>query len=482
MRGPHWLKSLQNEIGLTDRDARSRAVVFLLLLIFVAIAPFLLGASLPFQPSEDSAPLVRRGDILISSFAFLLAAAVFATQRRTDSFRPLAVPIGASLALALLGMIQYVPLPTGILSRVAPVNLIIYHETAEVLASVGAGEALRPRVSIAPDATLDVVLLILALLALFVSSAALVDTRGRRRLFAGVLVAGAILQILLAALREAARDRAHGTFANPNHFAGYLEIILAVAFGMLWAEILTGRDRAWNSPDRAERFEKRFLPLAARSLLWGVIAIGIALTQSRGGILSAAISMLAMLALAGFHARAPIRKRLSLAILSALIASLLFVAFSAGASRFARLIGSDPRDVGREARYVIWTTSLDAWKQFPLLGSGLGGFREAFRRVQPRELSGLVEQAHSDPLQLLVTGGSVGAALGVLLFGSLFALLFGAWRRQKHREESAFVLAGLGALLSLTLHSLVEFNFSIPVIPATLACVLGAAWAAGRDR
>ena len=91
----------------------------------------------------------------------------------------------------------------------------------------------------------------------------------------------------------------------------------------------------------------------------------------------------------------------------------------------------------------------------------------------------MIEHAHNDFLQILVTGGVVGAALGVALFGSLFVVFYRAWSRQIHREESALALAGLGALLSLTLHGLVEFNLSIPVIPATLSSVLGLAWAAG---
>ena len=117
-----------------------------------------------------------------------------------------------------------------------------------------------------------------------------------------------------------------------------------------------------------------------------------------------------------------------------------------------------------------------------MVGSGLGTFREAFRRVQPRDLAGLVEQAHSDPLQLLVTGGLVGELLGILLFVSLYVLLFRAWRRQKHREEAALILGGLGALFSLNLHGMLDFNLSIPPIPALLSGVLGAVWAAGRSR
>jgi hypothetical protein len=72
--------------------------------------------------------------------------------------------------------------------------------------------------------------------------------------------------------------------------------------------------------------------------------------------------------------------------------------------------------------------------------------------------------------------------LGILLFASLFVLLIRAWRQEKHREEATLILGGIGALLSLTLHGLLDFNLSIPAIPALLACVLGTAWAAGRSR
>jgi O-antigen ligase len=98
--------------------------------------------------------------------------------------------------------------------------------------------------------------------------------------------------------------------------------------------------------------------------------------------------------------------------------------------------------------------------------------------VQPAEVRGLVEQAHNDFLQMLVTGGWVGATLVVIAVGSLLFLLLAKWAKQRHREESAFALAGIGALIALILHGVVEFNMSIPAIPATLSVVLGVAWSA----
>ena len=161
-----------------------------------------------------------------------------------------------------------------------------------------------------------------------------------------------------------------------------------------------------------------------------------------------------------------------------LTAGVGLAAFIGGPAALARFVASDARDFRGGTRLELWKISVEAWRDFPWLGSGLGSFADAFRRVQPREMNFLVEQAHSDPLQLLVTGGVAGVALGTLLYGSLFAILIASWHAQKHREESAFILAGIGALLSLTLHGFVEYNMSIPAIPATLACALGMAFGA----
>ena len=433
--------------------------------------------------------VLPRGDTFLELFAFLIAAATFFSKSRVRSLRPLMVPVGAMSALALLGCLQLVPLATWVLTWVAPANLKIYHDSAEILRLFGNESRLAPRISIAPTDTAGTVFLVLAYLAVFLSAASLLRTRPRRRLFTATIFASAILQILIALLLEAPgssaepeEKRLHGLFVNPNHFAGYLEIVLALAFAAIWTQVLVSADRVPPSAEGPERFEKRVLPIAGRVLLWAVIALGIALTESRGGILAAVISTATLLSMAVLHRNVKFPRRAAIGAAIALLGGILFVARTAGSDPFLRFLKLDPRDLAYNMRVILWKTSIRAWEQFPLLGSGLGTFREAFRRVQPRELVGLVEQAHSDSLQLLVTGGLVGALLGVLLFASLYVLLVRAWRRQKHREESTLVLAGIGALLSLTLHGLLEFNLSIPAIPALLSCVLGAAWAAGRDR
>jgi O-antigen ligase len=184
-----------------------------------------------------------------------------------------------------------------------------------------------------------------------------------------------------------------------------------------------------------------------------------------------------------FHARVRSRRRrLAIAVVAVLLGGLALITATAGREPLARFVRSDPGELRADARLALWESSLDAWRRFPVFGSGLGTFREAFRSVQPREIEGQVEQAHNDFLQILVTGGVVGAALAALAFAATLWLLARAWWRQMHREESAFLLGGIGAVLFVILHGIVEFDMSIPAIPATLAVIVGGAWAAGRAR
>ena len=73
----------------------------------------------------------------------------------------------------------------------------------------------------------------------------------------------------------------------------------------------------------------------------------------------------------------------------------------------------------------------------------------------------------------------MGALLAAVSVVSLLAILLRRWKAQRHREESALVLAGIGSVLALGLDGLAAFNLGAPAVPATLACVIGLALAAG---
>jgi O-antigen ligase len=423
--------------------------------------------------------VLPEGKLLIQAAAFVAAgvAALLGTPATTASPR---LPLILLLGVGALGAIQLIPTSVSILDRISPTSAEIYRVASRTLEQFDRA-SLTPRISIAPTDTAVTTLLVLAYVALFFAASRTFATRPRRRLLLGAIITSAIGQTIYAGL-TIRTDRASGSFVNPNHLAGYLEIGLASAFGLiLWAS-LVGRDRAHFTKDPFDRIYKRWTPVAWASIVWAVIAIGIAITRSRGGILMATVATLAMLTMAVLRGRSRYRRAIAAGEGLAVLAGLSIVAMTTGTYPLLRFLTSDPRDAESDMRVQLWRLSIDAWKNFPLLGSGLGSYREAFRRIQPEGMNALVEQAHNDGLQMLVTGGLVGYLLASAALVWLLVLFARAFVRQKHREERAWAVAGFGALLSLLLHGLVEFNFSIPAIPATLSVMLGGAWAAAtRD-
>ena len=414
----------------------------------------------------------------------LLAAGAVALRRKDNRPlpRPAVVTASCLLALGLLGVFQLLPLPPGLVRTLSPASAEVYSGAASILGESGSPSATAPRISIAPGETRLVALLAASTAAAFLAAASLLVSRARRRLFAGVLLASMAGQAAWAVATQQETGRVSGPFFNPDHFAGYLGIGLSLAFGGL-VVALTGHPRQ-RGPIHASWVERRIAAGALGILLWGFFAAALALTHSRGGMLAAAATTLFLAGLAigaRAHRDQGIRSAQRATLAAGLALGILFVVAALGSRPLLRFLSTDPRDLGADTRVLLWTHAVEAWKSYPVFGSGLGTFREAFRVVQPRVLVGLVENAHGDFLQLLVTGGAVGAILGVVAWVSLALYLLRGTLLRIRREEGAFALAGLGALVSVALHGLVEFNFSIPATSATLALVAGAAVAALRD-
>lgn len=443
-----------------------------LLLAYVLAAPYPWGS---VQPGATGTGKVACG-------AFLIALLAFSSRDARLRLEGVKVPLAAGSGLALLGLLQLLPLPEAVVRSVSPRSADAWEGARRVVEAFG-----RPapafRLSLAPAETAGVALLVLAYAALFLASSVLLARRAARRLFGTVLLASALLQVAVAVSSDDRTSRLHGSFVNPNHLAGYLEISIPFALGLLWylaRTSLSGVISSGSAEERSERIVGALPALSLAVVLLGVLVAGILLSQSRGGILAVAGGSLVYVALAfGLRREASRARRIAGGALALLVVlGTAFAIAGAGTVAFLRFLLPDAADLAGDYRLLIWRDSLEAFSRFPWLGAGLGAFREAYRSVQSPLVTGLVDQAHDEYLQLLVTGGLAGALLGglALVLGVRAFLL--AHPAQKHREESAFGLAGFGALVLLLLHGVAEFGFSIPAIPATLSACLGGAWAA----
>jgi len=439
-----------------------------MLLAFILVAPWLGNVHLPAWIAGISGPA---GRWIIPAFGYATAAVAFSSRSSFRSLRPLALPIASILGVSLLGVLQLVPLPDAALAQIAPVNLQIYHETAELLGLYGL-QAPAARLSLAMDETAATVLRLGGYAVFILASTHLLRTRARRRFFTGTVIAAVCLQVVAAGLLLASGQPFRGAFRTPDDFSDYLLILLPMGFAAFWAEVLTNADRVRGTADRGDRLALRFSPLAIRALACAIIAAGIALTGSPVNLLAGA---LAIMVLIGLAARKPpeVRRAVAAAVI-AFVAPMLLVARA-----HAIPLTSLSADLSSGRSAAIWRTSLQTWQSFSIFGSGLGAFRDAFRRFQPADLTGLVDSAQSDLLQILVTGGAIGAVFAIVGFVALLVILLRRWKNQRHREERALTLAGVGALLALGLDGLVEFNLGAAAVPATAACIIGLALAAG---
>ncbi|MEO8218981.1 MAG: hypothetical protein ABI718_18045, partial [Acidobacteriota bacterium] len=185
-----------------------KAGFFFLLTLLVA-APFSSGGIMP------------GGALRIQMLCFASAAAAVLANRTTTPLPR--VTILAILGITAVGVFQLLPLPPELLSEISPMSVAVYRETNEILQLFNR-PALTPRISIAPRDTLRAILFVLSYLSAFVAGILLIRTRVQRTVVIGVLLGNCVVHVIYAARFQADQERIHSTFANPNHFAGYLEL------------------------------------------------------------------------------------------------------------------------------------------------------------------------------------------------------------------------------------------------------------------
>jgi hypothetical protein len=143
--------------------------------------------------------------------------------------------------------------------------------------------------------------------------------------------------------------------------------------------------------------------------------------------------------------------------------AVLFVAFAVREIPVVRFLATDPRDLPAEGRIQIWATSIQAFRQFPVAGSGLGTFAWIFPMYRSELLIGMATHAENDYLQLASEVGLVGVGLLLILLVFLSYKTVSGIRVLSRREPERYIgIGSLVGILALMLHSIVERNIQVP--------------------
>lgn len=245
--------------------------------------------------------------------------------------------------------------------------------------------------------------------------------------------------------------RGSGTFINPNHLAGFLELVLPLAI-------------TFTLMSRLGHAAKVVTGYAAL-----VIVAGIGFTVSRGGWIA---SVLGLLLLAAFvmRRRGSRIAMLAFCIVIAGVAGGLLANSQFSQRRFEQMIAGGRLD---DVRFQLWKPTVQMWRDHLWLGVGPAHFDHRFPEYRPRFIQMSPDRAHNDYLNLLADWGVVGAAIVAAGWALLFAGVFKAWKfvqrggavdgAAQPSTRAAFVLGAVAALASLLLHAVDGFQFSHPV-------------------
>lgn len=317
--------------------------------------------------------------------------------------------------------------------------------------------------SLDPYSTRFVLVQVTALLIYFACVLVFTDTPHRLRLLVRTItIFGFLLAIFgltqsftsptkVYWIRELPQSSAFGPFINRHHFAGYMELTLALPLGLLFAGSLEK--------------DKRFIYLFAA----GLMGVALIMTNSRGGIISLITEILFLAAVSGFRKRhksreveqktrrvrgAAARTALALVLIVGIFAGVVLLG---GESALSRLVGSVNTDDPTTGRAHFWSVTVDIIKAHPVIGTGLGAFGVVYTRYDSRNGLFRLEQAHNDYLQVLSDGGIVGFLIGLFFIVMLFRIGF-ARRESRDDFRHGVSIGALAGCFAVLVHSFFDFT------------------------
>ena len=126
-----------------------------------------------------------------------------------------------------------------------------------------------------------------------------------------------------------------------------------------------------------------------------------------------------------------------------------------------------------EERASVYSLTLQAIGDSPLLGTGLGTFEQVFRMYRDENVLHVFDKAHNTYLELALELGLPAALLLLASVVALFARCIVGVRTR--RRDSIYSCIGIAATVAVATHSLVDFSLQIPAVAATYALLMGAA-------
>jgi len=254
--------------------------------------------------------------------------------------------------------------------------------------------------------------------------------------------------------------RVSGTLINRNHFAGLLEMLVPVSFGL-----------AYIAARRSGDLARTYLYLFAG----GVMGLALLLSTSRMGIMAFLVTTLFMGVLLQVQkTQRRLAAGFTLTLLSLVVAGAFWLGMDAVFQRYSELTGEE--GLLREGRVLVYRDAVRMVLANPW-GVGIGNFEDRFREYQTYQPNLLFNHAHNDYLEMAAEWGTPIASVFWIFIGFSFVRAVRLFISLGSPEQRGILLGCVGAIFSLLLHSLTDFNLQIPSNAILFLTFVGISWA-----
>lgn len=437
--------------------------------IFCALLGLLVLVAVPYGTVEPWSEAFFECSIFALTVLWIIEGFILGSWQISE--RALMLPLLALVGFALLQAVPFGRVP----------------ETLDIQASFW------PAISADPYNTIRFALKLSALILagqLFLSH---VKSQKRLRLLVMTIISVAIGSALFGLLRQTVqRDIAgfllpylplnagYGQFINSNHFAFLMELTLGLPLSLIMARRF-GRER-WLL----------LLGLATPLLL------ALVLSNSRGGLLGLCGEVLLIMLFSNYIRRRALDDEVGQtgigARLGRIVRSSLFRLSIGGIFLVILLmgitwVGGDPLinkleavsgevsevgDATREGtrRIEIWRATRELIVDNPIVGVGFGGYWVAIPRYHNASGKLIPQEAHNDYLEILASGGIVGAGI------ALWFLVVFVRRLKQHLQtitserQRAVCVGAVAGVFAVAIHSLVDFGLHITINALILTALI----------
>lgn len=444
---------------------------------FISYLFVILWAPIPFASNRSWA--LSLVEILIFFICILLYISFLNDKLSISDVvikaKPLLLLLFAWLAIQVLHIIPFPPALIEIISPVRFDSSIIFNKSQEWIT-----------LSESRYDSVQYLIQSLAYISFLLLSLQLINTRKRIKIVAYTIIYSALFQSMYGSLMTISGIEyglfekknygigvATGTFVNQNHLAGYLNIGIAVAIGILVSRFGRG-GRISSYKQLYTRIVSLLLSTKTTLRIYiTLMAITVVLTHSRMGnaalLISLSITILLSLCLT-HHAK----RTMAILALSIIIIDVLFISSWYGLDTVAERIEQTTYESSIRDEVAISTIMI--FKDYLIFGSGGGTFDILFPKYRDAEIKLFFDHAHNDFLEIASETG----VLGISMIGfSVLLTFFVCIKALSTRNDPLMIglaFSSIMAIISLTIHSAVDFNLQIPANALTFVILLSFGW------